>query len=337
MQWKLLLLASVSAVSMHMEEERERESFDWTQTLVSGSAVLDRVAYSQGQCGSCAAFTTMDVVKSAFRLRYERDVNDMSVAQIISCAALSCDSRFPYRLFLEWLGRHGALSARSVAGYDARYQRGKKIPSCAAASSPNEGWPDREEAIPPFEFRLVGPAWQPNRRLFDEEVKRLLVAHGPLLAAIRMPDKTEILCTWFKQKTPPGMVPFNNGIITSDLIERCFGEERGKNRHAVVLSGWGHEATLPFWRAKNSWGTTWGEGGFFRVQRWKDAMGLMSTSDVRAVVVEASRWDTPPSSAFLPPLSSLQLHEDGARLLREGGAPCAIGGRGCGPGHTQLL
>ena len=39
--------------------------------------------------------------------------------------------------------------------------------------------------------------------------------------------------------------------------------------HAIQLSGWGtDEATgIDYWIGRNSWGTYWGEHGFFRVVR----------------------------------------------------------------------
>jgi len=38
--------------------------------------------------------------------------------------------------------------------------------------------------------------------------------------------------------------------------------------HDVEVIGWGNdEAGTPYWLCRNSWGTYWGEQGFFRVPR----------------------------------------------------------------------
>lgn len=37
--------------------------------------------------------------------------------------------------------------------------------------------------------------------------------------------------------------------------------------HAVRIVGWGQEGGERYWRVANTWGTEWGEEGFFRIAR----------------------------------------------------------------------
>lgn len=37
--------------------------------------------------------------------------------------------------------------------------------------------------------------------------------------------------------------------------------------HAVLLVGYGVDDSKPYWTVKNSWGTKWGEDGYFRMIR----------------------------------------------------------------------
>jgi C1A family cysteine protease len=56
---------------------------------------------------------------------------------------------------------------------------------------------------------------------------------------------------------------YRSGIYTDS--RRFCGTQY--NNHAVLLVGYGTENGLNYWKLKNSWGTNWGENGFFRLRR----------------------------------------------------------------------
>lgn len=44
--------------------------------------------------------------------------------------------------------------------------------------------------------------------------------------------------------------------------------------HAVKLIGWGQQNQIPYWICANSWGTDWGENGYFKIVRLNNLLNL---------------------------------------------------------------
>lgn len=72
---------------------------------------------------------------------------------------------------------------------------------------------------------------------------------------------------------------YKGGIISGSKCD-------GAVNHAVLAVGYGTDAStgMDYWIVKNSWGASWGENGFFRVQRTtnrdKGVCGILSPYSV---------------------------------------------------------
>merc|ERR1712054_637503 len=60
-----------------------------------------------------------------------------------------------------------------------------------------------------------------------------------------------------------------------------FNDTTGKKSldHSVELVGWGIEGSTPYWILRNSWGTYWGEEGWFRLVRGTNNLGVEANCD----------------------------------------------------------
>merc|ERR1719497_83754 len=62
----------------------------------------------------------------------------------------------------------------------------------------------------------------------------------------------------------------------SGVYKKHFWEFLPEGGHAVKIIGWGTEAGQDFWLVANSWGTTWGLEGYFKMARGINACGMES-------------------------------------------------------------
>jgi cathepsin L len=54
--------------------------------------------------------------------------------------------------------------------------------------------------------------------------------------------------------------------------------KQGKMDHGVTVVGYGTEGTTDYWWIKNSWGGSWGEKGYVRLERGKNACGVANAA-----------------------------------------------------------
>ena len=92
-----------------------------------------------------------------------------------------------------------------------------------------------------------------------DAIKEEIMNHGPVAAGFFVYED-------FKK--------YSKGIYVQDSSSgRMLGG------HAIKIVGWGVEQGTNYWIVQNSWGSTWGENGFFRIQ--------MGTSGIEAMVINA--------------------------------------------------
>ena len=66
-----------------------------------------------------------------------------------------------------------------------------------------------------------------------------------------------------------GFQQYSSGILQDTTNSKTID-------HYVSIVGWGEENSTKYWNVRNSWGSPWGEQGFFRIIRGTNNLGIES-------------------------------------------------------------
>jgi len=93
---------------------------------------------------------------------------------------------------------------------------------------------------------------------------------------------------------------------TSGIYSEFIPSDKLELNHAVSIVGWNSQPT-PHWIVRNSWGTQWGEDGYFRVPIGQPDFNLGLEKDCYWAVMDTTplntikKWLDPPASFSFPP------------------------------------
>lgn len=186
----------------------------------------------QGNCGSCWAFATVGALESYILIKDNQPGVDENRAEeiLLSCSkAGGCDGGYPGRAS-EYI-RSTGLPPESYFVYTAT----SSDDSCSGAGT---GWQINN-------YKIAAWSYVTTTSVSITAIKNAL-AHGPLVTSMDVYDD------FFSYRT--GIYEYATGSLSGG--------------HAVLIVGYVDDPLVNgggYFIVKNSWGTGWGEGGYFNI------------------------------------------------------------------------
>jgi len=224
-------------------------SWDWR----SANPPVITPVKDQQQCGSCWTFSSTGNIEGVAALKTKKLVS-LSEQEIVDCS-LSCLKSNPSLCNggcgggLPWLAYGDIINWGSITT-EAAY------PYTATDGTCNK----------PSVFGAKISNWTAVVSKVSV-IESYLVQQGPLSICLNAGP----------------LMSYSSGIITG-AASTCPGDE---SDHAVLLVGYATDSSsgVHYWIVKNSWNTSWGESGYFRIQAYdNDSSGIGSLCGITACV-----------------------------------------------------
>jgi len=215
-------------------------SWDWRN--VNGKNWMTPVR-NQSYCGSCWAFGSIAAMEAIYNIKNgnpDLDI-DLSEQYLVSCGMKYC----PIGLHgccggtiyhtLSFLYTYGTVEESSFS-YQAVDAIGRNFDDCDGFIPSND--PVKCPSLDNSKYKISSYYSLPNK----DSIKNAILEYGPVVAAFDVYED---------------FYDYDEGIYKRDSNNYIGG-------HIVAIVG--YDDAEQYWICKNSWGTEWGEDGYFKIK-----------------------------------------------------------------------
>jgi len=246
---------SFLGLKTHHHRTKGHQAFSWKNK--EGKDWLEPVV-TQGDCGSCYTISTVHMLTARHRIAKGDPAQiPFSVMFPLYCSEYNqgCDGGYGF-LQSKWSEDVG-LVPESCAKFG-------ESTSCSALTECDMG----STRFRASNHHYVGGYYGASE---ENLIREELVKNGPSVMS-------------FEPKED--FMYYKGGVYKSGANK--IHQEWEQVDHAVLLIGYGEDKHQAYWTLQNSWGTDWGEAGFFRMARGIDESGCESIVVAADVVEEDS-------------------------------------------------
>uniref|UniRef100_A0A8R1IP54 Pept_C1 domain-containing protein n=1 Tax=Caenorhabditis japonica TaxID=281687 RepID=A0A8R1IP54_CAEJA len=215
---------------------------------------------NQATCGSCWAFGAAEIISDRECIQSNATRQPIiSVDDILSCCGetcgLGCDGGYTIEALRFW-NHSGVVTGGDYGGDGCRpypFTPCKKSP-CAKSATPI----CEKKCQSGYETKYSSDKHFGSTSYYVTNtvgaIKTEIYHNGPVEASFK------VYADFYQYKS--GIYKYTGGKLVGG--------------HAVKIIGWGNDNGVDYWLIANSWGTTFGEDGFFRMVRGTNECGIES-------------------------------------------------------------
>lgn len=186
---------------------------------------------NQGNCGSCWSFSTTGALEGAYYLKYGQLLS-FSEQQLVSCDTggqdAGCNGGWMDDAFT-FVQKNGGITTEDQYPYNSGTTG--STGTCKSSGYTN--------------VANVAPKSYTDVTAGSVSALMSAVAQQPVSIAI--------------QANQLAFQLYSSGVLTGKCGQRLD--------HGVLLVGYGTDDNTDYWKVKNSWGESWGEKGYIRIER----------------------------------------------------------------------
>ena len=217
----------------------------------------------QGECGSCYTFSTIQSLESRLRIKTNnKDQTKFSVQFPISCNFYSEGCGGGYPIFVAKFLNEFEIVPRECFEYTQTNDKCSNVCDYSKYS--------KKYTVSEYGY-LGGYYGATNEILMMKEIR----ARGPIPGNMKVPFIFNFYRSGIFSTKP--LKENANKLSKTRLVDRNLSFESVE--HSIILVGYGEEKGIKYWIGMNTWGTGWGERGYFKILRGENEQSIETMGD----------------------------------------------------------